>query len=96
MDGGLRSQDAFRPPPGLVSLATAVSEGVAPFEVEATAASSGVVADHMKVRSSLPGPSGPLLELSNIRSRPSLRRYNSSCEHSKFVDITSPISTPSK
>lgn len=49
MDKGLRSEDAFRPPPGLVSLSNDI-EGSAPF-LDLTAGSSPTnVEDHMKVR----------------------------------------------
>lgn len=51
LDRGMRSQDAFRPPPGLVTLASGVQEGAAPIEFTAGMTSIGqsVVEDHMKV-----------------------------------------------
>lgn len=51
LDRGMRSQDAFRPPPGLVTLASGVQDGAAPIEFTAgmTAIGQGVVEDHMKV-----------------------------------------------
>lgn len=50
MDKGIRSEDAFRPPPGLVSLA-AVIEGAAPFIDMSSGVTPGVIEDHMKVSS---------------------------------------------
>lgn len=49
MDKGLRSEDAFRPPPGLVSLSNDI-EGSAPFLDLTTGGSPTNVEDHMKVR----------------------------------------------
>ncbi|SCZ88064.1 BZ3500_MvSof-1268-A1-R1_Chr10-2g02825 [Microbotryum saponariae] len=47
LDSGLRSEDAFRPPPGLVSLPS--TDGNAPFSL-AGGNGSGLVEDHMKVQ----------------------------------------------
>ena len=49
MDKGLRSEDAFRPPPGLVSLSNDI-EGSAPFLDLTLGGSPTNVEDHMKVR----------------------------------------------
>lgn len=49
MDKGMRSEDAFRPPPGLVSLASGVVDGAAPLEFSGGVGTSTVVEDHMKV-----------------------------------------------
>lgn len=48
LDKGMRSEDAFRPPPGLVTLAAGVFDGEAPLNISG-GVGQGVVEDHMRV-----------------------------------------------
>lgn len=51
----MKSEDAFRPPPALVSIQAGLLDGEAPLDLSA-GVSVGVVEDHMKVRSPPPPP----------------------------------------
>lgn len=44
----MRSEDAFRPPPGLVSLSAGVFDGEAPLNISGVGGQS-IVEDHMRV-----------------------------------------------
>jgi hypothetical protein len=48
LDKGLKSEDSFRPPPGLVTIQTGLMEGEAPLDLTG-GVSVGIVEDHMKV-----------------------------------------------